>query len=376
LYRPNNQTTILIISIGLGTALICTLFFVQSILIDRVSLSAGVNQPNIVLFDIQSKQAKGVLDVARAFGLPVKEIIPIVNMRLENVNSITAAQAKKDSTLKLSRWIFTREYRVTYRDSLISTEKLTEGKWRGNADSTDLPAISLENNFAKRNGIKIGDTMTFNVQGAIMQTIVGSLREVNWGRMQTNFLVVFPKGVIDDAPQFQVLLTRVPSQQVSARFQEAVVRQYPNISIIDLGLVLKILDDLMEKISFVIRFMAGFSIITGVVVLIASVLISKYQRLQESVLLRTLGASRKQIFAITALEYFFLGTLAALTGIVLALIASWLLAHYIFESPFNPRLLPVVILFLLVCVLTVLIGLANSRGLLRRSPLEVLRQEV
>jgi putative ABC transport system permease protein len=375
LYRPNNQTTILITSIGLGTALINTLFFVQSILLDRVTFSRGTNQPNIVLFDIQSSQAQGISNIAKAYNLPAGEIVPIVNMRLEDVNGITAAQQRKDSTIKLQRWIFTREYRVTYRDSLTASEKITEGKWKGVADSAVLPAISLEQNFAKRNGIKIGDTMTFNVQGAIMPTIVGSFREVNWGRIQTNFLVVFPKGVIDDAPQFKVLLTKVPSQHVSARFQETVVKKFPNVSIIDLALVLRILDDIMDKISFVIRFMAGFSIATGIVVLIASVLISKYQRLQESVLLRTLGASRKQIFAITALEYFFLGTLAAFTGIVLALAASWALAHYIFNAPFNPKFTPVVILFFLVCMLTVLIGLANSRGLLKRSPLEVLRQE-
>ena len=376
LFRPNNQTTILIISIGLGTALICTLFFVQSILMDRVTVSKSTDQPNIVLFDIQSSQGEGVAKIARAYGLPVKDVIPIVNMRLEQVNSITAAQAKKDSTIKLSRWIFSREYRVTYRDSLTSTEKITSGKWNGEADSSSLPPISLEQNFAKRNGIDIGDTMTFNVQGTIMQTVVGSLREVNWGRIQTNFLVVFPKGVIDDAPQFKVLLTRVPSQKVSASFQETMVKQYPNISIIDLGLVLRILDGIIDRIGFVIRFMAGFSIITGIVVLIASVLISKYQRLQESVLLRTLGASRKQIFTITTLEYFFLGALAALTGILLALAAGWGLAHYTFETSFNPRLTPVLILFFFVCILTVLIGLANSRGIVSRSPLEVLRQEV
>ena len=376
LYRPNNQTTILITSIGLGTALICTLFFVQSILINRVSLSTGANQPNIVLFDIQTSQKAGVSNLARQYGLPVKETIPIVNMRLEEVNGITAIQVKNDSTIKFSRRLFNREYRVTYRDSLTSSEKITAGTWTGTTDSNHIPSISMEQNFAKRNNVNIGDTLVFNVQGAEMQTIIGSLREVNWKGIQTNFLVVFPKGLLEAAPQFHVLLTRVPSLQVSARFQQAMVKQYPNVSIIDLGLVLHVLDELMSKISFVIRFMAGFSIITGIVVLIASVLISKYQRMQESVLLRTLGASRKQIFAITALEYFFLGALAAFTGILLALAASWALAHYTFDTPFHPELLPVVILFLLVCLLTVFTGLANSRGLLNRSPLEVLRQEV
>ena len=375
LYRPNNQTTILIISIGLGTALICTLLFVQSVLINRITLSTSANQPNIVLFDIQSSQEDSVSAMATKFGLPVKERVPIVNMRLEKVNSIDAAQAKKDTTIKLSRWLFSREYRVTYRDSVTASEKITNGMWKGKANGNGLPEISMEKNFAKRSGVALGDTLTFNVQGSIMKTIVGSLREVAWGGIQTNFLVVFPTGLLEDAPQFHVLLTRVPSQQVSANFQQAIVKAYPNVSIIDLGLVLHVLDDLLGKIGFVIRFMAGFSIITGIVVLISSVLISKYQRLQESVLLRTLGGSRKQIFAITALEYFFLGALAAFTGVLLALAASWALAYYTFETPFHPEIMPVLILFVLVCLLTVVTGLANSMGLLNRPPLEVLRQE-
>jgi putative ABC transport system permease protein len=375
LYRPNNQTAILIISIGLGTALICTLLFTQSVLINRITLSTSENQPNIVLFDIQSSQEDSVAALATKFGLPVKEKVPIVNMRLEEVNGINAAKAKKDSTIKLSRWLFSREYRVTYRDSVTASEKITDGTWRGKTNGVGLPEISMERNFAKRSGVELGDTLTFNVQGSLMKTVVGSFREVNWGGIQTNFLVVFPTGLLEDAPQFHVLLSRVPSQQVSANFQQAVVRQFPNVSIIDLGLVLRVLDELLSKISFVIRFMAGFSIVTGIVVLISSVLISKYQRLQESVLLRTLGGSRKQIFTITALEYFFLGVLAAFTGVLLAFGASWALAHYIFDTPFHPEISPALILLVLVCLLTVITGLANSRGILNRSPLEVLRSE-
>ena len=376
LYRPNNQTTILIICIGLGTALICTLFFVQSILVQRVQLSTGANQPNIVLFDIQSKQVRGVVALARQYNLPANEPIPIVNMRLEQVNEVTGAAALKDSTSLYSRHLFGREYRVTYRDSLTSSEKITQGEWSGIAPASGLPRISMEQNFAKRNNLNIGDTLMFNVQGAEMQTVVGSFRQIDWRGIRTNFLVVFPKGLLEKAPQFHVLLSRTASKEVSAHFQQAMVRKFPNVSIIDLGLVLHILDDLMSKIGFVIRFMAGFSITTGIMVLIASVLISKYQRMRESVLLRTLGASRKQVFAITAMEYWFLGSLAALTGIVLAVGASWALAYYIFDTPFHPELLPPIILFISVSMLTVVTGLANSRGILNKPPLEVLRQEV
>lgn len=377
LYRPNNQTIILIVAIGLGTNFICTLFFTQNILLKRVQLSSSGNKPNIVLFDIQTSQKEGVLAIAKQRGLTVNQMVPIVNMRLEEVNGLNATDALKDTTNGDAARIFGREYRVTFRDTLTSSEKITAGKWQGTYTNTSagIP-ISLEKGFAERNKIELGDTMTFNVQGSIMTTVVGSLRDVNWGEVQTNFLVVFPKGVLEDAPQFHVMMTHVPSPQVSAQFQQALVQSYPNVSIIDLALVLRVIDDLFEKIGFVIRFMAGFSILTGLIVLISSVLISKYQRLQESVLLRTFGASRRQIFAITSLEYMFLGSLAAATGILIALISSWALAKFSFETEFTPELLPVVLLFAFVSMLTVFIGLINSRGLLSRPPLEVLRQDV
>jgi putative ABC transport system permease protein len=374
LYRPNNQTTLLIVSIGLGTALICTLLFVESILMNRLVLSSSGDQPNMILFDIQTAQKEGVKQLTLAQGLPVKDMVPIINMRLEKINSTTIETIRNDSTNPIQPWVFNREYRVTFRDSLINSEKITKGKWTGKSDSS-LIYVSIEDGYGTRNKIQIGDTMTFNVQGTLMETIVGSYRKVDWNRVQTNFLIVFPTGVLEKAPQFHVLLTHVPDVTTSARFQQELVRTYPNISVIDLNLVLSILDDILGKIGFVIRFMAGFCIITGLIVLIASVLISKYQRIQESVLLRTLGAGRKQIYVINAIEYFLIGAMAATTGILLALIGSWALAKFSFETSFNPELVPVLIIFIVICALTVLIGLMNIRTIVNRSPLEVLRNE-
>ena len=374
LYRPNNQTIILIVSIGLGTAFICTLFSIQNILINRVTLSASGNQPDMVLFDIQSQQKEAVAGLAKQNGLPIIAQVPIVNMRLDewngkNINSINS----KDSSL--SRGVLTREYRVTYRDTITASEKITAGKWSGDITKDGTIYISLEQGWAKRQKIELGDTLVFNVQGSLITTIVGSYREVDWNRIQTNFIIVFPKGVLEDAPQFYVLLTRVGSDEASAKFQQAMVKQFANVSIIDLGLVLKTLDEILQKIAFVIRFMAGFSIITGLVVLVASVLISKYQRIQESVLLRTLGAGRKQILAITALEYFFLGALASFTGIILSLAGTWALAKYTFKTEFYVEPIPLLIVFGAICLLTVVIGLINIRGVLNKPPLEILRRE-
>ena len=376
LFRPNNQTLILVVSIGLGTAFICTLFFVQGILINRVTMSSSKNQPNMVLFDIQSEQRKSLTDLTRSMNLPVIQEVPIVNMRMIEIKGRNAASFKKDSLAFGKRRALEREYRVTYRDSLSDSEKIVSGKWTGTFSPGQTVNVSLEEGFARRIEVQVGDKLTFNVQGAPLETVVGSIRKVDWNRIQTNFLLIFPIGVLEEAPQFHVLLTRVPSNEISANFQRTVVKTYPNISMIDLGLVLSVLDEILSKMGFVIRFMAAFSIVTGLIVLIASVLISKYQRIRESVLLRTLGASRKQILVITALEYFFLGALAAGAGIVLSLLASWGLAKFSFETSFTPEMFPVLLLFVLISSLTVLIGLFNSRVILNKPPLEILRSEV
>src|SRR5215212_8044978 len=163
LFRPNNQTTILIVAIGLGTAFICTLFSIHSILLNRVSLSASGNQPNTVLFDIQPAQKDAVLALAKQQGLPVNGTVSIVNMRLEQINNITAATLEKDSTIEMQKWVFSREYRVTFRDTLINSEKITKGKWTGTADSNGKIFVSVEERFAKRNSIHIPDTILFTI---------------------------------------------------------------------------------------------------------------------------------------------------------------------------------------------------------------------
>jgi putative ABC transport system permease protein len=377
LYRPNNQTIVLIITIGLGTAFIGTLYSVQSMLIKRVSVSSNAQQPNMLLFDIQPGNKEAIISMTKQYGLPVLQQIPIVTMRIESINGIDGAKAMKDSTDSIHRRAFESEQRVTYRDSLLGTEKITSGKFEPAVKGPgDTAYISIEDRYASRLHVKVGDQIAFNVQGVLVPTVVGSFRQIDYRRVQPNFRIVFPRGILETAPQFYVMLTHVPSSEVSAHFQQAIVHSFPNISIIDLELILSVLNDLLNKIGFVIRFMAAFSICTGLVVLIASVLISKYQRIQESVLLRTLGASRRQILIITSLEFFFLGALGAGTGIILSLIGSWALAKYSFENTFSPEWLALITLFLAISMITIIIGIFNSREILNKPPLEILRKEV
>jgi len=376
LFRPQNQTVTLIVSLGLGTFLLATLYLTQSLLLSRVQLSAGGKQPNLILFDIQTEQERGVEQLLKTQQLPLLQRVPIVTMRLSSINRRSVSQLRKDTANGIPLFALTREYRVTYRDTLSSSEKLTAGTPPRPAVGGSLPRVSVDGDYFKRVKLKLGDTLTFNVQGAPLAVVVGGTREVDWARVQTNFLVVFPSGVLEAAPQFHVILTRVQNNQQLALAQRALVREFPNVSAIDLGLILQTVDDILTKISFVIRFMAGFSILTGLLVLASSVLISRYQRTRESVLLRTLGASRRQILRITVVEYALLGLLAALAGAVLAAGAAGALAYWVFETPFlSGSLLALPALVALVAGLTALIGGLNSRSVLGQPPLAVLRAE-
>ena len=375
LYRPQNQTLILVISIGLGTFLISTMYLTQNLLIRQVALTGSGNQPNMVLFDIQTEQKAGVRQLVDRYKMPVLQDVPVVTMRLAEINGRTVEALQKDTTDKLPNWALSREYRVTYRDSLIGSEKLVQGRLVALQSPTDTPRVSVDEGYLKNLKLKLGDRLTFNVQGALIPTVVGSTREIEWNRVQTNFLVVFPAGVLEKAPQFHVIMTKVASGGQSANLQRDLVLRYPNVSAIDLGLVLRTIDEILEKIAFVIRFMALFSIVTGLLVLGSSVVISKYQRMQESVLLRTLGANRRQIIYITFIEYLLLGVLAAFSGILLSLVGTWALAVFVFEVSFVPVVTPLLAVGAIVTGLTILIGVLNNRQVLSRPPLEVLRAE-
>jgi putative ABC transport system permease protein len=377
LYRPNNQTLILVVTIGLGTALIATLFISQELLVDKVKLSsAPESRPNMVLFDIQSNQIDEVRKVTQESGFPIIGEVPIVTMRLEAIGGRSVEDLRADTTAGIRDWVLRREYRVSYRDSLTESEKLISGEWNHGMQSGDSIFVSLEKGLREDMKVDLGDELIFNVQGARIKTYVGSIREVDWQRVQTNFLVLFPEGVLEKAPKFHVILTRFGSPEESASFQQKIVESFPNISVIDLQLILETIDTVLSKVSFAIRFMAFFSIFTGLLVLTGSVLISKYQRMQESVLLRTIGAKRRQILIINTLEYLILGSLAALSGIGIALIAGSLLAWISFETTLTPNIWVLVSIYLVITGLTVIIGLSNSRGIVSRPPLEVLRRVV
>lgn len=400
LFRPENQTVLLVVTIGLGTMLLSTLFLTQNLLLKQVEFSGSGTQPNMILFDIQAADKDRVAALVRAHGMPVMQQVAVVTTRIESIDDVTKAQYDvlypdpEQDTLaqtagrrgrdagraaeddQISDWVWDREYRVTFRDTLIETEKIVDGVWTGTHEAGQPIKISISDGLQRGMKAKIGTRITFNVQGTRMECVVGSIRKVDFNRVQTNFLVVFPTGVLESAPQFHVIVSKAVDAAQSVQFQSDLVQRYPSVSAIDLTQILRSVDEVLRKVSFVIRFMALFSILTGLLVLISSIYQGKYARIRESVLLRTLGASRRQILSINVLEYFLLGALSCLAGVGLSVAGAWALAKWTFKIPFEVEWWPLLTIFFVITTLTVIIGLLNSRDVVRKPPLEVLRNEM
>ncbi len=373
LYRPNNQTLVLILSLGFGTMLISLMYLLQAMLIGQVELTAKENQPNLVFFDVQADQCEGVKKLLAAIEAPVIQTIPIVTMRIAAIKGKTVAEARRDSTLR-SAWLW--EYRVSYRDTLNETETLLKGELGKPVTApSDSIKISISEFLADALQVNLNDEITFDVQGVPVKAYVGSVRKVDFRRVQPSFSILFPTGVLEEAPQFYALLTRAKDDKHAAEIQQAMVEAFPNVSAVDLRLILSTIDSILDKVSLVIEFMAMFSILTGMAVLVGSVLISRLQRIRESVLLRTLGAVRRQVLAIMAVEYLWLGFLASLSGVMLSAAASMILAQTVFQLTFVPKVLPIVALMMTMIGLTLAIGTIGNRGVHGQSPLEVLRNE-
>lgn len=376
LFRPNNRTLLLVLAIGLGTHLVLSMRLTQASLTENLLPASRLNQPNTALFDIQADQKEGIRAILKQQKLPLLQEVPIVTMRLAMVNGQRVADLAKNRGQGRERrpsWAFRREYRSTYRDTVDESEKTVAGVWPAAAKEPNLAPVSIEQDIAKDLGVEIGSKLAFDVQGLEIACVVAHIREVDWKRVQPNFFVVFASGYLEEAPAFNVVTTRVESREASAALQRAVVISFPNVSAIDLTLVLETVEAVLEKVAFVARFMAFFTIATGIIVLIASILTGKYQHAQETILLRTLGATRRQALGILLVEYLLLGLIAGLTGALLANSSSWALAHFLFEMPFTFSPLPSLIAVGSVCALTLATGLAASRGILDRPPLEVLR---
>ena len=389
LYRPGNQTRAVVLALGFGVFLMGTLYQVQHNVLHSLDMRLGEARSNVVFFDVQEPQRAGVDSIIRATHNELIDETPIIAMRISAINgrsvsdilnsvaklrALDSAKNHRNRERRASQWALRREFRSTYRDTLTASERLAQGAWFGPPRADGLGEVSLDTSVAGEMGVHLKDTITWNVQGVEIPTIVTSFREVKWQTFAPNFFAVFNPAALTNAPKQFAIQVRSRDATTIAHLQRDVIAKYPGVSSLDLTLIQQTVTSVLGKVTMAIRFLALISLALGVPVLFSAVAATRRERLREGVLLKTLGATRRQIVRIMLAEYVLLGTLGALTGVVLSTAAGWALMHFIFKFPFSPAIAPVGIVALAMISLAVAIGLLTGRDVFAETPMAALRE--
>jgi putative ABC transport system permease protein len=378
LYRPGNQTRAVVLALGFGAFLVSTLYLVQHNILRRFKTAESEARGNVVFFDVQQDQETGLDSIVRRGGYDVVQVAPVVTMRIAAINGKSVADMTPTSGKRGGRagWALRREFRSTYRDKPATSETITAGRWFSESalkQQQDTGEISIEDGIAEELKVKLGDVITWNVQGVEIPTRITSLRKVIWTRFEPNFFVVFAPPVLRGAPNQYILLAQVKNPTAVPLLQRAVVNRFPNISSLDLTAIKRTVDKIVGRVSLAIRFIALFSLAVAIPVLFSAVAATRRARVREGVLLKTLGATRGQIARILLAEYSLLGVLGGLTGMLLSVAGGWAVVRYIFKAPFGTPIVPVLGIAGVVVGLTLLIGLLAGRDVFRETPIAALR---
>ena len=371
--RPGSHALGVVVALGVGVMLLTTVAVLERALARHLDLERRPDAPTFFFIDVQPDQAEAFRRaVASADGGAAPDLVPVVRARLAAINGRPIVRARWEG--RPDDWRVTREYVLTFAAEPPPGTVVTRGRWWTAAEAAARPRVSVEDEAARALGVDVGSTLAFDVQGVRVEAEVASLRRVDWQRLSANFFVIFSPGALDDAPRTYPATARVSQAQETA-VQDAVGRAFPNVTAIPIRDVLERVQGVLEKIAVAIRAVGLFVVGAGMVVMTGALASSRYRRLSESVLLRTLGAPRGLVLRAVAVEYGCLGLAAGLAGALLGEALAAVVLRLVLEIPGRLEPLPLIAATLGAAGLAVAIGFLGTFRLLGRKPLPILRRD-
>jgi len=372
LSRPGNQTRVVLMAVGIGTFFILGVRSLQANLLRELAVEMRPDAPDLFLIDVQADQIAGLRTfLTESTGKPPR-LIPVLRAR---VTGVVGKKVRLNTVEEVRRrGGLGREYVITYRDRLESNERLLKGKFFEQSGGAE---VSIEDGIRERAGIELGDTMRFDVLGRIVTARVTSVREVEWADARAGgFMFVFRPDTFAGAPHSYIgILKGPPDAAARGRLQRAMTDRFPNVSAIDAHDVLRTIQQMLGNVTLAISIVGLVTLVSGVLILVGSVAMTKFQRLYEAAIFRSLGASTRTLAAMLAIEYGLLGGLAGVVGAAGAAVLSWVVSRNLLEIRWSaaPALLTGGVVAATLVVLVV--GVGASAEVLRRKPLGTLRAE-
>jgi len=385
LYRPGNQTRIILMAVGLGVFVVVAVRSLQLNLRYELGIDLSNFRADMYLIDIQPDQRPAVEETVAKFTGAKPEIIPTVRARIAAINdreinpeAPRRPRRRGENRGQQNRGMLSREYVLSYRARLEDNEKIVAGKfWEPvPAGRDDAAEVSIEELVRDELGLNVGDTVTFDVLGRPITARVTSVRHIDWRNARTGFLILFRPGTLERAPTMYISAFKGPADNAKrAQLQRELVDKAPNVSVVDVRDIIEIARGIVQKVSLAVSFVGGFVFLSGLLILIGSIAMTKYHRLYESAILKTLGAKRKLIVSTLLVEYGVLGLLAGVIGSAAAIALTWAISEKALKLTWH--FLPSVNLIGVGAslVLVMLVGVLSSLDVMIKKPLGILRSE-
>ena len=373
LHRPGSHAGPVLVSLGLAVTLVVAITVLEGGLRAELVDRRPDRAPAFFFIDIQPDQAEPFARLVAEHGATAPaELTPVVRSRLAAVNGVPITRTER--TRREEAWYLTREYVLTWAKDPPGHNTVVAGRWWTEAEAAREPLISVEDEIAHQLGVGLGDTLTFDIQGVPVSARITSLRHVDWRSLASNFFVIFSPGALEGAPSTFIATVRAAPEQ-EGPLQSAVVAALPNVTAIPVREVLERVRGVLDQIALAVRLVAAFSVGAGLVVMAGALAITRQQRLYQSVILKTLGATRGFVSRVFAVEYALLGAAAGIAGSLLATALAWGVLRWAFDLP--GRWAPGTLVGGVVAAtgLALLVGVLGTRRLLGRRPLPVLRGE-
>jgi len=367
--RRPATSVVQIVAFGLGIMVMLLLSTVRSDLLAGWQHSLPPKAPNHFIINVQQDQVNGIEKFFHQRGVANTKLYPMVRARLININGKPVRISDYDSDR--ARHLVTREFNLSWTDTMQVDNKLVAGKW-WSRDDYSKPMLSMEEKLAETLHLKLGDVLGFDVNGSVMPFKITSLRKVDWDSFNINFFTVVPPGVLDSQPASWVTSVYLDTEQRQALGQ--LVRKYPNVTVIDVKAMIDRIRDIMDRVSIAVEFIFLFTILAGLAVLYAAIQANQDQRRFENAVLRTLGARRKTLMLGLFSEFTALGALSGLLAGIAATTLAWVLAVNIFKFDYQPD--PMVVLFGVISGVLIVVsaGVLGTRSVLTHPPVVTLRE--
>jgi len=371
LYRPGAATPSVILSLGLGLTLFVTLALIDSNLTRELRQALPERAPSFFFLDVQNSEVDRFRDFLKARpGVGSIETAPMLRGRVRKIAQTPVEEARPDPEVS---WAVRGDRGLTYADELPRGSTLTAGEWWPK-DYSGPPLVSFVDEIATGLGIGIGDKVTVNVLGRDIEATVANLRHVDWRSLQINFAMVFSPNTLKAAPHIHLVTATVDP----AREQEvlkAVVADYPTVTAVNVKEALAAVNDLAEKLLLAIRGANAITLLVGVIVLAGALATGLSTRLYDAAVLKTLGATRRQLVGAFTLEYALVGLLAAAFATVAGTAAAWAIVRFVMETGWSFSPTTAAITALVAMLLAVAAGLLTTWRALDAKPARILRTE-